>query len=222
MAALEFGKIENKTGEAGVSHGVIYRLGTGGKYDEAEVWDGLTAVNTAPEGGDAQDFYADNAKYLTLRAAENFKGTIEAYRFPEKFAECDGTKMLDGALTGAWASGQDRVPFCLSWETQLVNATLGTGYGTKIHIAYLCTASPSSQDNATLNDSPEIKQFSWEFSGTPVPVPGMKPSAYLSFDSTKMVDAKWKKLTEILHGAASTKAECMMPTELVAALKAAN
>lgn len=221
MAELKFGQIINKTGSAGVSRGVIYRAGTDGKFNKAETWDGLTKVTTSPEGGEAQDFYADNSKYLTLRGAENLKFTIEAFRFPPSFAECDGTKQLETALPGMFADNQARATFCFSWTTTLVNAASGLNFGEEIHIVYMASASPSSQDNSTLNDSPDLKQFSWECSTTPVPVPGMSASAHLTFRSVDSNDKAFKALKGILYGTSAKDAYCPLPEELIPLLKTA-
>ena len=57
-------------------------------------WNGLTSVSESPDGGDANDIYADDIKYLVLRGVENFGGTIEAYTYPPEFEECDGSATL--------------------------------------------------------------------------------------------------------------------------------
>ena len=221
MAALEWDKIENRTGENGADHGVIYRLDQTGAYKNAEVWDGLTAVNMAPEGAEAQKMYADNILYGTLRGAETSKGTIEAFRFPESFRECDGTKLIDAAVEGLYATGQQRQPFGFSWRTLILDSN-GTEIGYKIHLTYGNTASPSSQDNSTINESPEYKSFSWEFESVPVPVPGLRPSARLELDSRKVPAKKMEAALDVLYGRKTDPAKLPTPAELVALMKAAN
>lgn len=221
MTVLTWDESGKRFGETGTKHGVIYRKNNQGKYADAEAWDGLTGVSTEPEGGEANDNYADDIKYLTLMSAENFKGTIKAYDFPPAFAECDGTAKLDDSLEGSFVTGQDRIPFGFSWTTTIVNDDKGTAFGYRIHIAYGCLASPSSQENATINESPTLKEFSWSFSGTPVPVPGRKPSAYLYFDSRYEKPKVLTKLREILYGTDSTPANLPLPAELIPVLKAA-
>ena len=203
MAALEWDKIENRTGENGADHGVIYRLDQTGAYNKAEVWDGLTAVNMSPEG------------------AETSKGTIEAFRFPESFRECDGTKLIDAAVEGLYATGQQRQPFGFSWRTLVLDSN-GTEIGFKIHLTYGNTASPSSQDNSTINESPEYKSFSWEFESVPVPVPGLRPSARLELDSRKVPAKKMEAALDVLYGRKTDPAKLPTPAELVALMKAAN
>lgn len=222
MAVLTWDESGKRFGETGTKYGVIYRKDNSGKYKTAQAWGGLTGVSTEPEGGEANDNYADDIKYLTLMSAENFKGTIKAFDFPPNFSECDGTAFLDDSLKGSFVTGQDRIPFGFSWRTTIVNDDKGTAFGYRIHIAYGCLASPSSQENATINDSPSLKEFSWSFSGTPVPVPGKKPSAYLYFDSRYEKPAVLKALSDILYGTENKAPELPLPAELIPLLKAAN
>ena len=217
MAILTWDETGQHWGETGVSNGVIYtRSGPSTGYDKAAAWNGLTAVNQEPEGAEPQDFYADNILYLSLLSAEKWKATIEAFTYPDMFAQCDGTAQVQ---TGPMFVGQqDRVPFGFSWQTKIVNDTQATAAGTMIHVAYGCLASPSSKNAQTINDSPEITNFSWSITGTPVNVPNMKPSAYLKFDSRKATTEQWKALTYVLYGTSGTEAMLPTPAELVTLL----
>ena len=69
--------------------------------------------------------------------------------------------LFDEALKGSFVTGQDRIPFGFSWVTTIVNDDKGTAFGYRVHLAYGCLASPSSQENVTINDSPSLKEFSW-------------------------------------------------------------
>ena len=60
MAALSWDEAGKRFGETGTDKGVIYRKDNTGKYKIAQAWDGLTGVSTEPEGGEANDNYADN------------------------------------------------------------------------------------------------------------------------------------------------------------------
>lgn len=217
MTVLEWDKTGEHWGEAGVEKGVIYlRDSVSQEYKISAAWNGLTAVNQEPEGAEPQDFYADNILYLSLLSAEKWKATIEAYTYPDLFAKCDGTAQVQ---TGPMFVGQqDRVPFGFSWQTKLVNDVDSTTAGTVIHVAYGCLASPSSKNAQTINDSPEIANFSWSVTGTPTNVPGMKPSAYLKFDSRKATTQQWKDLTETLYGTATKDPKLLMPSEFVSLL----
>ena len=77
MAKLVWDATGERLFETGVDHGVLYVMGTNG-YENGVVWNGLTAVNESPEGGEPTALWADNIKYLNLMSAEEFKGSIEA------------------------------------------------------------------------------------------------------------------------------------------------
>lgn len=128
-------------------------------------WNGITSISESPDGADVTDLYADNMKYLSLQAAENFKATIEAFTYPDEFMECDGTAQL---VTGAYFGQQPRKMFGLAYVTKEGNDTLGNAYGEKLHLIYNCKAAPSQRQYQTINDSPDAISFSWEISTTPV------------------------------------------------------
>ena len=80
-------------------------------------------------------------------------------------------------------------------------------YGYKLHIIYGAMASPSEKAYATINDSPEAITFSWEVTTTPVNVTGIKPTATITIDSTKVDAEKLTALEEILYGKDPTTPE---------------
>ena len=174
--------------ETGTDRGVLYvwdetKNSNAGGYGDGVAWNGLTAVTENPTGAEATAFWADNIKYLNLMSAEDFGCTIEAYTYPDQFMDCDGSKSI---ATGVYAHQQPRKMFAFCYRTMVGNDTSGTDYGYKIHIVYGCKASPSSKNYTTINDTPEAIQFSWEVTTTPVQVSGMKPTAYVEIDSTKL------------------------------------
>lgn len=193
---LVWDKAGEKSYEAGVDHGVLYTL-ENGAYGNGVVWNGLTSVSESPEGGDPNDFYADNIKYGTLRGTENFGGTIEAYTYPTEFEACDGSATL---ATGVVIGQQERKTFGLSYRTLLGNDQDNLEHGYKLHLVYGATASPSEKSYETINDSPEAITLSWEFTTIPVPVTGYKPISVLVIDSTKADPDKLAALEAILYG----------------------
>lgn len=190
----------DKTGErfyeTGVSQGVLYPQ-VNGTYPLGVAWNGLSAVTESPSGAEASPIYADNIKYLSLMSAEEFGCTIEAYTYPDEWAECDGSASIaDGVSIGQ----QTRKTFGLCYKTVLGNDVDGNDHGYKLHIIYGGMASPSEKSYATINDSPEAITFSWEVTTTPVSVTGFKPTACITIDSTKADAEKLKALEEILYG----------------------
>lgn len=202
--------------ETGVKMGVLYVQGDNGTYENGVAWNGLTAVNEAPSGAEATPLYADDIKYVELRSAEEFGATIEAYTYPEEFEVCDGSAEL---APGVSVGQQDRKPFGLCYRTILGNDVKKNEYGYKIHLIYGAVAAPSEKAYATVNDSPEAITFSWEVTTTPVEVPGLKPTACITIDSTK-VDAEKLALIEAkLYGSESEEPTLPLPSEIVELLK---
>lgn len=195
-AALSWDETGEKLYETGVDHGVLYPMGQNG-YGTGVAWNGLTTVTETPSGAEATKLYADNIKYLEIRSAEEFGGTIEAYTYPDEWAECDGSAAL---IAGVYAGQQPRKVFGLCYRTVLGNDVDLDKHGYKLHIVYGCTASPSERSYATINDSPEAITFSWEFSSVPVPVTGHKPVSCITIDSTKVDATKLKALENKLYG----------------------
>lgn len=210
MAKIVWDKTGERTYETGVDHGVLYPIQTGGVYSKGVAWNGLSAVTESPSGAEPSPIYADNIKYLNLMSAEDFGGTIEAYTSPDEFAECDGSVEI---APGVFAGQQSRKLFGLCYRTILGNDIDSNDHGYKLHLVYNCLASVSEKGYTTVNDSPEAITLSWEFSTTPVEIAMLiegkkiKPTAILTFDSTKVDPDKLAKLEEILYGKDPTEPE---------------
>lgn len=198
----------DKTGErffeTGVKNAVLYPQASGGKYPKGVAWNGISAITEQPSGAEASPVYADDIKYLNLISAEDYAATIEAYTYPDEFAECDGSASL---TDGVSIAQQKRKTFGLCYRTTIGNDVDGESYGYKLHIIYGAMAAPSEQAHNTVNDSPEAMTMSWSISTTPVSVPGFKPTASLTIDSTKADSAKLAALEEILYGKDPTTPE---------------
>lgn len=204
--------------ETGVKQGVFYPQDDAGAYPKGVAWNGLTAVTESPEGAEPTPLYADDVKYLNLVSTEEFKATVEAYTYPEEFAECDGSGSL---VEGVTISQQDRKLFGLSYRTSIGNDVKGNEYGYKLHIVYGCLAAPSEKAYATVNDSPEAITFSWEVSTTPVNVTGFKPTASLTLDSIKLGATKMKAIEDVLYGSETADARLPLPDEIKSIIEAA-
>ena len=191
--------------ETGVDRGVLYLQKADGSYDVGVAWNGLTGVTETPSGAEETKLWADNVKYLSLRSAEEFGGTIEAYTYPDQWQACDGSASL---ATGLHAGQQARSAFGLSYRTVVGNDTALDKFGYKLHLVYGATVSPSERAYATINDSPEAITFSWEFTTTPIKIPksvgDFKPTAILTIDTTELTggssNAKLKELEDLLYG----------------------
>ena len=211
MAKLTWDQTGDRLYETGVKNGVLYLLGETGAYDQGVAWNGLTAVTESPSGAEATPLYADDIKYLNLISAEEFGATIEAYTYPDEFAECDGSAAL---VPGVMLGQQARKTFGLSYRTTLGNDVVGNDYGYKLHLIYGALAAPSEKAYATINDSPEAITFSWEVTTTPVAVNGFKPTASVTIDSTKVNAEKLAALEAVLYGSESEEPRLPLPDEI--------
>ena len=186
MAVLTWDDIGERYYETGVRNGVLYLLDAQGAYSTGVAWNGLTAINESHDGGEPNALYADDMKYLNLMSAEDFKATIEAYTYPDEFAECDGSASLAAGVT---IGQQKRKAFGLSYQTRIGNDVDQTDLGYKIHLVYGCMAAPTDKNYASINESPEAITFSWEVSTTPVDIPG-KAMLLHPFSSARSRDLK--------------------------------
>lgn len=210
MSKLVWDQTGERLYETGVRKGVLY-IPTAGVYSKGVAWNGLTAVTESPSGAEATALYADDIKYLNLMSTEEFGATIEAYTYPDEFAECDGSAAL---VDGVYIGQQARKTFGLCYRTTLGNDVDGNDYGYKLRIIYGCLAAPSEKAYATINDSPEAITFSWEVTTTPVNVAGAKPTASITIDSTKVDAAKLAALEAVLYGSDSEEARLPLPDEI--------
>lgn len=203
MSKLTWDKTGERLYETGVKQAALY-VQEGGAYPKGVAWNGITAVTESPSGAEATALYADDTKYLSLVSAEEFGATIEAYMYPDEFAECDGSASI---ATGVSIGQQKRKVFGLAYKTTLGNDVDNNDYGYKLHLIYGALAAPSEKAYATINDSPEAITFSWEVTTTPVSVAGCKPTALVTIDSTKADKKKLASLEEILYGKDPTTPE---------------
>lgn len=204
MGLLKWDELSERLYETGVSKCVLYPYDSSTKaYGTGIAWNGITGITESPEGAEPTDLYADNIKYLTLRSAETLGATIEAYMYPDEFMECDGTAPLstDANCAGIYVGQQSRKSFGLCYETILGSADELDAHGKKIHILYGCTASPSEKAYSTTNDSPEAITFSWELKTVPIEAgSGLKPTASIVIDTTKLAAGKLAILEKTLYG----------------------
>ena len=216
MAALTWDNTGDRIYHTGVKNGVLY-IPTNGAYTMGYAWNGLTSFTESPEGGEANDIYADDIKYLSLRSVENFKCTIGAYTYPDAFAACNGEASL---MSGVTIGQQPRSPFGFSCVTTIGNDVDYDDHGYIIHLVYGCTAAPSEEDHQTINDSPEAIEFSWEIDTIPVAVTNKKPTAHLEINSTKATANQMTAIKTILYGDATHDPRMPLPDEVVSIMSA--
>lgn len=210
---LEWDATGSRFYEMGTDRGVLYLQDDTNAYSKGVAWNGLTAVTENPSGAEPTDLWADNIKYASLRSTETFGCTIEAYTYPDEFAECDGSAE---PIPGLSVGQQRRKPFGFSYRSEIHNDTATeTDDGYKIHLVYGATASPSDKSYATINDSPDAITFSWEVTTTPINVTGYKPTALLVVNTTKFDTETIQKLEEILYGTDDAEPRLPLPDEVI-------
>ena len=217
MSKIVWDQTGERLYETGVKRGVLYVQDSGGTYPKGVAWNGLTAVTESPSGAEATPLYADDIKYLNLISTEELGGTIEAYTYPDEFAECDGSASI---ATGVYIGQQPRKTFGMCYTTTVGNDVDSNAHGYKLHLIYGALASPSEKAYSTINDSPEAITFSWEFSTTPVNVTGFKPTANIVIDSTKATPEKMAALEKILYGDTEVEPRLPLPNEVAQVMTA--
>lgn len=218
MSKIVWDKAGEHFYETGVDRGVLYPT-ENGVYQNGVPWNGLTSISESPSGAESTAQYADNIKYLTLISAEEFGATVEAFTYPDAFGVCDGSAE---PVPGVYIGQQTRRPFGLCYRTLIGNDLQNTDYGYKLHLIYGAIASPSERTYSTVNDSPEAITLSWSIDTTPVDVPGYKPTASLTIDSSKVGKENLAKLEDILYGTDSTEPRLPMPEEVFSLLGASR
>lgn len=215
MTALSWDQIGEHFYETGVDKGVLFPYGDSG-YDVGVPWNGLISVTETPSGAEANATYADNIKYLNLISLEQFGGTIEAYTYPDEFAECDGSSSpVDGVKVGQ----QQRKLFGLCYRTRIGNDVDGDSLGYKLHIVWGALAAPSERQYGTVNESPEALTFSWTFSTTPVAFEvndDLRPTSFITIDSTKVDAGDLSDLEDLLYGTVGDDPTFPTPDEVIA------
>lgn len=215
MAKLTWHGAGEREIEAGVSEVALFPMGASG-YEDGVAWNGVTAINENPSGADITDLYADNIKYASMRSAEKFGFTIEAYTYPDEWAECDGSKE---AATGVFLGQQARKAFGLVYKTNIGDeAHPGMDKGFKLHLIYNSTAAPSGRGYTTINDNPDAISFSWEADSTPVAVTGHKATSEITIDSTKADSTKLGTLLDMIYGGANTDPTMPTPDQVLGTL----
>lgn len=212
MAELVWDEVGQRLYETGVDRGVLYLPNSQGAYDDGVAWNGLVSVTESPSGAEPNAQYADNIKYLNLFSAEEFGATLEAFTYPDEFAQFDGLAI---PTPGIYVGQQPRKGFGLSYRTKLGNDIDGDEYGYKLHLIYGCMASPSEKAYNTINDSPEAITFSWEISTTPVAAPGLKPTSIITIDSTQVDPADLAALEQILYGDTGVDPALPLPATVI-------
>lgn len=221
MSVLTWDTDGTREWHAGVSKVVLFPQKADGTYDAGVAWNGITSIDDSPDGAEANDFYADNIKYASLRSAENHKGSIGAYDWPEEWRECDGSKAVE---EGLYIGQQARKPFGLVYRTETGTDT-NPEAGYILHFVWNATVSPTEKSHETINENPDLTEFDWDYDCLPVPVTSVanaKPVSTMEADSRKLSQAKMKAIEDKIYGTADKEAALPTPDGLIALVAAAT
>jgi hypothetical protein len=206
MSKMTWDAIGERKFEVGVENVAIFPM-TESTYGAGVPWNGCTAFNIQPQGGEANKYYADDIHYLTLYSAETTDFTVEAYTYPDEFAACNGQRDL---VNGVKIGQQTRKAFGAAFVNLIGNDTELQDHGKKITLVYGCRVSPSEKGHATNNENLEPATMSWSGTTTPIKVEGHKATATCEVDSTIVGDAAFKAVYDYVYG--SETAEPTFPT----------
>lgn len=212
MARVVWNEIGKRYYETGVDQGMLYPQ-VSGAYPKGVVWNGLISISEKPSGAEATPLYAGNIKYANLLSKEEFAATVEAFTYPDEFAECDGSAEV---VPGVKLGQQSRKEFGMCYRTIVGNDTEKNKHGYLLHIIYGAYAAPSEKAYGTINETPEAITFSWELSTTPVSVTDNEPTAIVTIDSRSVDAEKLKKLEDELYGTTDKEPHLPLPDEIVA------
>lgn len=206
MTRVQWGKVGERNYEAGIDRGMLYVGNTG------VAWSGLMSVKEGQDGGEAKAYYVDGVRYANRILLEEFQATIEAFTYPELFAQCDGTAQIS---SGLFATQQRRRPFGFSYRTLIGNDIEGLEAGYKIHIVYNAMAKPtSSRSYVSLGDKIDPLSFAWDIVTKP-PVLDFVPTAHMIIDSRSTAPALLGQIEDILYGSAAADPRLPTAGELV-------
>lgn len=216
MPRLTWDGIGERGYEYGVSQVVLYtKLDspidyvlpiTGGtastSYSFGVSWNGIISIDEKSDGAEPTDVWTEDYKYDTLRSPESLSGTITAYMYPNEFGVCDGSSNL---TTGITIGQQNRRSFALCYRTEEGNESEDTrGRKYKLHVIYGASVSPTERNYASVNESPEAMEMSWDFGTVPIKLDGYGYISSIIFDTAYLDSETVNKIESCLYGTATT------------------
>lgn len=192
MTELVWDKAGEHRFETGIDRGVLY-LPDG----SAVPWNGLVSV-TEDRSRDVKSYYIDGIKYLDKHIPGSFAAKLDAFTYPDELDELIG---ISEFAPGVQIHDQRTRLFNLSYRTGIGNDLEGLDFGYKIHILYNILANPADVAFETLGGkAASAKPFSWQLTGTPQNVFGIRPTSHVSLDSRRIDPDLLTSIEEKLYG----------------------
>lgn len=188
MTKIVWDQAGSRLFEVGVDRGVFYPS-TGNGF----AWNGLSSVTETIKDANETIHFIDGTKFVNQLTIGDFSATIQAYTYPDEFAQYDGYG--DDGFTY-----QKRSTFNLTYRTRVGDDLSGPDNAYKLHLVYNCLAAPVSSDYATNGDSIDPTMFSWTISTTPIAIPNARPTAHIVIDTTRAYSGVVSAIEDILYG----------------------
>lgn len=214
MGKLDFDQATERKYENGVDHAVLY-TGTDWK---GVAWNGMTSIDTAPDGGETEALWADNIKYAVMRGAVSYAATINCFTYPEEFNACLGNKKVTVGGKDVYVHEQMGENFRMAYRTTRNNAEKGL-IGYRYHVVYGLVCDPSDMTYETIDDSPDAVEFAFDVEGSPAQLKNgekVYSACEFTFDVDE-ADIATDPRIQILYGTAEADAKCPDPDTLFAA-----
>ena len=174
MAKIVWDKVDEKTYQTGVDHGVLYP-----QDGPAVPWNGLVGMEES-SSSELKAYYLDGVKFLENLSPGEFHGKLKAITYPEEFDQVSGLAIVTPGLI---VTEQQSKSFNLSYRTLVGNPIEGTDYGYKIHILYNLLANPDTRTYQTLSGADLPMEFVWNLTGTPPRINKFRPTVHVVIDS---------------------------------------
>jgi hypothetical protein len=205
MAKIQWDKIDERTYQSGIDHGVLYL-----QDGPAVPWNGLVSMEES-SSSELKAYYLDGVKFLENLSPGEFQGKLKAITYPEEFDQAMGLAVVTPGLI---ITEQQSKSFNLSYRTLVGNPIEGTDYGYKIHILYNLLAQPDTQTYTTLSDADQGTEFVWNLTGTPPKINKFRPTVHLIIDSRTTSPDVLKLLEDRLYGSDTSSANFPSITEV--------
>lgn len=206
MPGIVWDVVGTRVYETGLDKGVLY-LPDG----SAVPWNGLTAIIEQFEN-ESSPIYYDGMKINDLVSLGDFTASMKAVTYPEEFVEIEG---MVSTRRGLFYGDQMPQTFGLCYRTQIGNDLEGDVTGYKIHIIYNVTAIPSEKTYASMSADPALMEFEWSITAVPEEVDGIRPTAHIIIESSKLDPWLLEELEVILYGGTYANAALLPMPELV-------
>jgi hypothetical protein len=205
MPTIVWDKVGGRTFEGGLDRGVLYLPDGSGVP-----WNGLTSVNEHINAA-VEMVYYDGQKISELVSLGEFSASMKALTYPDEMIELEGAVELKNGL---FANDQQPKRFSLCYRTRVAN-DVNREAGYKIHLIYNVLAIPSDKSYSSIGTDLSAVEFEWTITAIPEDVPGLRPTAYITIDSTKTDPWLLEEIERMLYGDTYSYASLVPMDELI-------